>query len=460
MSTAAADAHGSSGHAAFSLIEHFNMDIMIVSSVILILAYAFIISEKVNRAVVALIGAGLMIFFGVLTQDSAIQGIDFNTLALLTGMMVVVSVTSKSGVFEYVAIWTAKAVKGNPRKLLAALAVVTAVFSALLDNVTTVLLVVPVTLSLVSKLNVRAYPFLFSQIFASNTGGTATLIGDPPNIMIGSALNLSFMDFIVNTAPVAIVVTIVNLFIFDLIWGRKMKASDEAVADIMQLNPAEALKDIPLMNKSLSVLALIILGFVVGHPFGFQPGTVALFGAALLLLIDNIGYNAEDQAHRVNGALSKVEWETIFFFMGLFIIVWGVETAGVLEMLASKLLGLTEGSENPHYVMAMLVLWSSAIFSGIIDNIPFVATMIPLLESITPAMGGLENMMPIWWALAIGACFGGNGSLIGASANIIVASFAQRAGHHMTFLGFMKLAFPLMLSSIAIASVYITFMYF
>lgn len=462
MSPAETEAHGLSSHAAFNAIEALHWNPMIVSSVILILAYAFIISEKINRAIVALLGAGLMIFLGILTQEKAIEGIDFNTLALLTGMMVVVSIASKSGVFEYVAIWTAKTVKGNPRLLLAALSIVTAVFSALLDNVTTVLLVVPVTLSLVSKLNVRAYPFLFSQIFASNTGGTATLIGDPPNIMIGSALNLGFMDFIYNTAPIAIVVTVINLVIFDLIWGRKMKASDEAIAAIQALNPTEALKDTGLMKKSLGVLGLIILGFVVGHPFGYQPGTVALFGAALLLLVDNISYHAEDQAHRVNSSLSKVEWETIFFFMGLFILVYGVEEAGVLEKLGGWLLGLTDGYplEERQYLTTMLVLWSSAVFSGIIDNIPFVATMIPLLKSITVTMGGEEAMMPIWWALAIGACLGGNGSLIGASANIIVASFAQRAGHHMTFLGFMKLAFPMMLFSVLISTVFITFMFF
>jgi len=430
--------------------------VIIVSTTILILAYAFIISERINRAVVALIGAGLMIFLGVMNQHIAVQGVDFNTIFLLIGMMAIVGITKKSGVFQYVAIYTAKMVKGNPRSLLFGLAIITAVFSALLDNVTTVMLIVPITLLLTDQLKLNPYPFLFSQIFASNVGGMATLIGDPPNILIGSAVGFSFMDFVYNTAPAAIIIMAFILIFFDLIWGRKFNVNMRLRARIMSYEPKEALTDVGLLVKSLFVMALVIFGFVYGHGHGIEPGTVALTGAAFLMLLEIYKHNAEEQTHKVHQALGEVEWETIFFFIGLFMLVYGVEQAGLLSMLGQMLLDYTQGDIA---FTSILVLWSSAVFSAIVDNIPFVATMIPLIQSMETELGGHDAILPIWWALSLGACLGGNGSLVGASANVMVASFAERAGHRISFLKFMKLGFPLMLATIAIAHVYVEYVY-
>lgn len=435
----------------------FGLDPMIVATGVLVVAYAFIISERINRAIIALLGAGLMIFLGILNQEAAIEGIDFNTIFLLIGMMVIVNVSRRSGMFQYVAIFAAKAVKGNPRMLLVVLSLITAVFSALLDNVTTVLLVVPVTLLLTEQLKVPAYPFLFAQIFAANVGGMSTLIGDPPNILIGSAVGLSFMDFVYNVGPPSVIIMVFLLALFDFIWGRKFNAAADAREIVMSYEPKEALEDVELLWKSLFVLALVILTFVFGHDHGLEPGTIALTGAALLLLLDNYKFKPEEQSHRVHEAFKLVEWETIFFFLGLFMLVYGVEKAGLLQLLGQYLLELTN-NEIPK--AGMIILWSSAVLSAIVDNIPFVATMIPLIQSTAPAFGGDEAIMPLWWALSLGACLGGNGSIIGASANVMVASFAERAGQRISFLKFMAMGFPLMLATVAIAAVYAHFVFF
>lgn len=445
-----------SGGEAFIPEVIFGMDALIVSTVILVISYAIIISEKINRAVIALVGAGMMVMTGVLNQSAAVRGVDFNTIALLVGMMTIVGITQKSGVFQYIAILTAKLVKGNPRQLMAALAVITAVLSALLDNVTTVLLIVPITLLLVDQLKLPAFPFLFTQIFASNIGGMATLIGDPPNILIGSAVGLSFMDFVYNVGPPAFIIMVVMMVLFDIIWGRKMDASEKARARIMAYDENEALTDRPLLIKSGVALSLALFGFIVGHQHGYEPGTVALLSAAFLLLLDGWAHSPEDQSKKVHKALNTVEWETIFFFIGLFIIVYGVERAGLLEMMAAKFLTFTEGNIP---LTGMLILWSSAILSAIVDNIPFVATMIPMIEAMGPELGGDEALMPLWWCLSLGACLGGNGSLVGASANLIVAGFAERAGQRISFMGFMKLGFPLMILTICMASVYAWFVF-
>lgn len=454
------------GHEAVKHVGHgvhhapevvFGWDGMWVSSIILCIAYMFIISEKINRAVVALLGAGALVILGVLNQSMAVDGIDFNTIFLLVGMMIIVGIMKETGVFQYVAIYAAKAVKGNPRALLAVLSVITAVFSALLDNVTTVMLVVPITLLLTEQLKLKPYIFLVAQIFASNIGGMATLIGDPPNILIGSALGFSFMDFVYNTGPASVIIMIVMLVFFDLVWGRKLETTDKARSHLLNYKPEEALTDRPLLYKSLFVLAVVIFGFVVGHGQGIEPGTTALTGAALLMLLQIYKFKAEEQTHKVHSALLTVEWETIFFFMGLFMLVYGVEHTGVLALLGEKLLAVTGGDIA---TTGIVILWSSAILSAIIDNIPFVATMIPLLESTTESFGGPEAMEPLWWCLALGACLGGNGSIIAASANVMVASYAERAGHRIAFMQFLKLAFPMMLATIAIAHVYVWFVYF
>jgi len=434
----------------------FGWDPLWVSSILFVATYAVIVSEKVNRAIISLLGAGLMIMLGVLNQETAISGIDFNTLGLLIGMMVIVAITKRSGVFQFIAVWSAKQVKASPWGILLMLSLVTAVFSAILDNVTTVLLIAPVTLLICHELDLAPYPFLFAEIFASNIGGTATLIGDPPNIMIGSAVGLTFNDFLFNLGPVVPVILLVTLGIIYVTWGRKLQATDIARQKIMHFREQDAITDTRLLKQSLLVLSLVIGGFIMAHPLHLEPATVAMFGAALLLLLSNLGNNAEKQSENVNQIFGKVEWVTIFFFVGLFIAVKGIEEAGLLEILADKALKLTGGDLT---LTAMTILWISAIASTLVDNIPFVATMIPLIKSMAPTFGGADNLMPLWWSLALGACLGGNGSLVGASANLIVAGFAERSGHRIRFLPFMAAAFPLMILSILIASIYIYLRY-
>jgi Na+/H+ antiporter NhaD/arsenite permease-like protein len=433
------------GHALFGL------DPLWVSTALLIVTYATIMTEKLNRAIVALVGAGLMISLGMLNQEQAVEGIDFNTLALLTGMMLIVAIARKSGIFQFVAIISAKAARASPAGILVMLGIVTAILSALLDNVTTVLLIAPVTLVICRELNVKAYPFLFAEIFASNIGGTATLIGDPPNIIIGSAAGLTFVDFVYALSPVVVVILLVNSVAIHLIWGRSMSATPEARARVMSLDHRDAITDHPLMIKSVAVIALVILGFVMAHSLQMEAGTIALFGAAILLLLVNIGKSTEDQHHHLIESFNEVEWITIFFFVGLFIVVAGVEHAGLLKIMADWLIGISGGDMHD---LGLAMLWVSAILSAIIDNIPFVATMIPVIQNMAPTFGGEEALLPLWWSLSLGACLGGNGTLIGASANLTVAGIGERAGVPFRFLEFAKVAFPLMLISIAISHVY------
>ena len=434
----------------------FGWDPLWVSSILFVATYIVIVSEKVNRAVVAGLGASLMVTLGILNQETAVSGIDFNTLGLLTGMMVIVAITRGSGVFQYVAIWSAKRVNASPWGILFMLSMVTAVFSAFLDNVTTVLLIAPVTLLIAHQLKIDPYPFLFAEIFASNIGGAATLIGDPPNIMIGSAAGLSFNDFLFNLAPITPLILAVTLAVIYLVWGRNMHASEQARERIMNFREREAITDTRLLKQSLFVIALVIVGFVLAHPLRLEPATIAMFGAALLLFLSNLQNDAEEQSEGVNKIFAGVEWITIFFFIGLFITVKGIEEAGVLRILADLVINYTGADIT---VTALVILWISAVASTIVDNIPFVATMIPLIKSMAPTFGGAENLMPLWWSLALGACLGGNGSLVGASANLIVAGFAERAGHRIQFLKFMLMAFPMMLLSIGIASVYVYLRY-
>ncbi len=398
-----------------------------------------------------------MILGGVLTQRAAFEGVDFNTLGLLTGMMVIVGIAKNSGVFQFLAIWSVKRVNADPWGMLVMLVVVTAVLSALLDNVTTVLLIVPVTLLMTGELKIDPFPYLFAEIFASNIGGTATLIGDPPNIMIGSAVGLSFNDFLFNLMPITLVILPLTLIPIYLIWGRGLHATPESRRKVLNYQERDAITDPRLLKQSLFVLALVLTGFVLGHDMGLQPATVAMSGAALLLILDNLPRDSEKQSDAVHRAFCEVEWITIFFFIGLFIVVYGVETTGLLEMLAHKVMELTGGDRA---VTAISILWVSAVASAVVDNIPFVATMIPLIESMEPTFGGADQLMPIWWSLALGACLGGNGSLVGASANLIVAGFAERSGQPIRFLRFMLMAFPLMLMSILVSTVYVYLRYF
>lgn len=442
-------------HAPVAASAIFGLSPLLVSLTVFVLTYAVIVTEKINRSVVALLGAGLMVFSGVLNQAEAFHGIDLNTISLLTGMMVIVAITQKSGVFQYVAVKAAKLVKADPWGLLVMLSLVTALFSALLDNVTTVLLIAPVTLLITDSLRINPYPYLFSVIFASNIGGTATLIGDPPNIMIGSAAKLTFNEFLFNLAPVATVVMALTFVPVYWLWGRRLTASAEDRRLVMAFNERESITDVRLLKQALFVIALVIAGFVMAHAIGQEPGTIAMFGAALLLLLRVYDKHAEEQSHAIHHTFGEVEWITIFFFVGLFVVVAGIEKAGALELLAHKIVDWTGGD---FAVTAYVVLWVSAILSAVVDNIPFVATMIPVIQNMSATFSP-EQIDTLWWSLALGACLGGNGSLVGASANLVVAGFAERAGQPIRFVPFMLLAFPLMLASIAVSSLYIWMRY-
>jgi Na+/H+ antiporter NhaD/arsenite permease-like protein len=415
---------------------------------IFLLTYAFIISEKIHRTIVAMSGGILMVLFGIVTQEMAIEHIDFNTLGLLIGMMILVTITAQTGVFKYMAIRAAKAAKGNPLRILVYLSAITAIASAFLDNVTTVLLMVPVTFSIARQLQVNPLPYLVSEIIASNVGGTATLIGDPPNIMIGSSVpELDFMAFLLNLAPIAALVMIFTIICLVLIYRKDLVSSPELQAKIMNLNERDEITDATLLKKSLYVLGLTILGFILHGVFHLESATIALTGAFLLLLLTG--------EHYLEDAMNKVEWNTIFFFIGLFVLVSGLVHTGVIALLAEKAIALTGGDALR---TSMLILWLSAIASAFIDNIPFVATMIPMIKEMGAL--GIHNLEPLWWSLALGACLGGNGTLIGASANVIVAGLAAKEGHHISFMGYLKIAFPLMIMSIILSHAYIYLRYF
>lgn len=412
-----------------------------------LLSYALIISEKLHRTIVAMCGAILMIFFGIIDQETALHHIDFNTLGLLIGMMIIVTVTAETGLFKFIAVWAAKKAGGRPMRILVSLAAITAVASALLDNVTTVLLIVPVTFMVTRKLNVNPIPYLLTEVFCSNIGGTATLIGDPPNIMLGSAVKeLTFMAFIVNLTPIIIVIAAVTIGILAFVYRKQLVTTDALRQEIMALDPGEELTDRPLLRKCLIVLTLTIAGFFLHQFVGVESSVIALAGAFLLLLLSG--------EHHMENALVKVEWTTIFFFIGLFVLVGGLVETHVISWLAERAVELTGGNVR---ASSMLILWLSAVASAFIDNIPFVATMIPLIQD----MGhmGMTNLEPLWWSLSLGACLGGNGTLIGASANVVVAGLAAKEGHPITFVRFMAIGFPLMILSIVISTVYIWLRY-
>ncbi|WP_018085356.1 SLC13 family permease [Desulfurispora thermophila] len=414
----------------------------IFATSVFLLVYAIIVSEKIHRTVIALVGAAVLILTKILTPEQATEAIDFNTIGLLIGMMMIVGITRQTGVFEYLAIKAAKQSGGHPLKIMAALALVTAVLSAFLDNVTTVLLIVPVTFAIAEKLRLSPLPFLIVEIIASNVGGTATLIGDPPNIMIGSATHLGFMDFIINLTPVIVVVYVLTVFFLKIIYRRQLVTAPELQAAIKEMDENEEIKDADLLKRCLLVLFLTIAGFALHQFIHLESSVIALSGASLLLLLSR-----QDPEH----ALHAVEWPVIFFFAGLFIIVGGLEHTGVIEKVARWSLDLTGGQMVP---TAMLILWVSALASAFVDNIPFVATMIPLIQDMG-RLGGIANLDLLWWALSLGACLGGNGTVIGASANVVVIGMAEKRGLHITFLGFMKVAFPLMLMSIVVCTAYL-----
>lgn len=430
---------------------------MLFPALLFVVAYGVIVTERLNRAVVAILAATLAVVLGFLAQPDAIAAIDFNTLALLIGTMIIVGITKKSGIFGYVAIRASQLMRASPAGILAALATVTALISAFLPNATTVLFIVPVTLVIATELSLPPYPFLFAEIFASNIGGTATLIGDPPNILIGSAAGLSFDDFLVALGPAVVAVFVVQTAALHFIWGRHLRAEPKFRANIMAMNAAAAIADRRLVPWSLAVIAGLVLALVFARPLNLEPGTLALFAAGLLLLADLAPRAAQAQSETVASAFQEVDWVTIFFFIGVFVLVGAVARAGLLDYLGARLVAFTRGDVRS---TALVLLWAGAILSALIDNIPFVITMIPMVKAIAPSLGGSAAVLPIWWALALGACLGGNGTLIGSAANLAVAGIAERSGVPMDVWRYNKLAFPLMLVSIVLCHIYVVWRFF
>jgi Na+/H+ antiporter NhaD/arsenite permease-like protein len=377
-----------------------------IALIIFLVTYAFIISEKINRAVIALLGAVIMVFAGILDVHQVFeQYIEWETITLLIGMMILVGITNQTGVFQFVAIRAAKAVKGDPMRILLVLSTLTALGSALLDNVTTVLLVVPVTIAITRILDINPVPFLMAEIIASNIGGTATLIGDPPNIMIGSANpHLTFNAFLIHLGPIALIILIVSLVMLYLMFRKQMHPNPERQAKLMEMNERKVIRDQRLMVKSLIILALTLIGFMLHAVIHVDAAVVAITGAILLMLFGL-------KEHDVEKALASIEWVTIFFFAGLFSLVGGLQEVGLIKKLAMLALDVTEGNIQS---ASLLILWGSGLASATIDNIPFVATMIPLIRDMAHGLGLAVDSAPIntlWWSLALGACLGGNGSL-------------------------------------------------
>ncbi len=450
-----------SAHAALVSQVIFGWNPAWTAAAILVASYALIVSERMNIAVIALAGASATVLLGVLDQEEALRGIDFNTIALLVGMMILVTLTARSGIFQYLAIRATRAARARPAGILILLQIVTAVISALLDNVTTVLLIAPVTLVICEQLEVDAFPYLVAEVFASNIGGTATLIGDPPNILIGSSAGLSFNDFLFNVAPGILLVQGATIFAFHMLYGRHLRTTPAAVRRVLRFKEREAITDTRLLVKSLVVLAAVVVGFMMARSLGLEVGTISIAGASALLVLHLVGQPPEKHGREVQETFNSVDWTTIFFFVGLFVIVHGVEVTGLLTMAAQGLMSATGGNR---YALVVAVLCGSALISSVVNNIPFVAAMIPMIKAIGLAPGspfgsGPEQLMPLWWALAFGACLGGNGTLIGASANLMVAGLAQRAGKPIGFVAFTKIGFPLMAGGVLIALAYMLLRY-
>ena len=429
----------------------------IFAAAVLLVSYALIVTEKVHRTVAALAGGALIVtlgpFIGLIDRARyptevhfMREAVDWNTIGLLLGMMIIVGILKDTGIFEFIAVKTAKLSRGDPWRIMLLFASTTALLSAFLDNVTTVLLIAPVTVSITLSLRLNPVPFLISEVLASNIGGTATLIGDPPNIIIGSGAGLSFNAFIFNLAPIVFVVFLASLLFLRYIFREHLSQKPENIAEVLAMDEWDQIKDPVLLKKSLAVLAFVIILFFLHSALHLEPSTVALLGAALLLILS---FEHPDKA------LHQVEWSVLLFFAGLFVIVKGVEEAGLIEGLAHMAVKLTGGN----LVVAMFViLWVSAVASGIIDNIPFTATMVPLVHSMSssPELAAQIAQVggnPLWWALALGACLGGNGTLIGASANVVVAGISERMGYPISFKEFLKYGAPVTFLSVLISGV-------
>ena len=417
------------------------MDVsQIVAVAVFVVVMITIMTEKLHRSLAAITGAMIVLALHVMPFDAAMEHIDFNTLGVLLGMMLFVSVVKLSGVFEFLAIKCARLAKGDPWKIMLLFVLLTAVLSAFLDNVTTVLLIGPMTLTVCKLLDVNPIPFFMTEILASNIGGTATLIGDPPNIMIGSAAGYSFFDFILYDAPAVAIILVAILGVFYALYGRKMNVDDEHKARIMELDEHAQIKNRRLLKQSVVMTALVVVGFMAHGALGLESCIIALGAAGIIMLIS--GESIEE-------ALSNVEWTTLSFFAGLFVIVGALAETGVIGMLANGLIDATGGNV---FITMLVLLIGSAVISSFLDNIPFVATMIPILLAMEST--GMD-VTPLWWAVSLGACLGGNGTLIGASANVVLSDISKKHGYEITFAKFFKTGFPIMLLTILIAGVYL-----
>ena len=433
-----------------SLMSLIQANAITVSATILIIAYFFIAIEKIPKVTIALVGASLTLLLGLLGQNAKVDGalnpsyfinyVDFNVIFLLVSMMIIVSIATRSGMFNWLANAMLKKTKGHPKIILFCLAIFTAVVSAFLDNVTTVILIMPVTFVIAEELDINPLPFLIVEILASNIGGTATLIGDPPNIIIGSAAGLSFMDFLQELTGIVTIILIAVISIMTFWFRKHLHATPEAMEKVVNMDNSKTIKDKPLMIRSLIILALVILGFVTHDATGIQTSVCAMAGASILLLFE-----------KPSDILNDVEWNTIFFFIGLFIIIGGFEKAGGIELMAKWLLDITHGSQS---IASMVILWGSGILSGIIDNIPYTATMTPMIQEIALTKGELFAT-PLWWCLSLGACLGGNMTIIGAAANVIVSETSAAHGHRIKFMEYLKYGVVAMIVSLTLSAVYI-----
>ena len=416
----------------------------VIAIVVFVVVIGLIMSEKIHRAAAALAGAVVLVITGVMNGQKALSYIDFNTIGVLVGMMILVAVIRQSGLFEYVAIKAAKMVHGDPWKIMIAFILITAALSGILDNVTTVLLVGPMTIAIAKMLEINPVPFLMTQILASNAGGTATLIGDPPNIMIGSAANLSFIDFLDNTGLAVALVLLFMIIIMRFEYKKQIEIEGLDTSKIMNLDPNKSITNKPLLIKGVTVIGLVIIGFIFHDKLGVESSVIALAAAALMLVIGGTS---------VENAIQDVEWTTIVFFMSLFVVVGGLTETGVIKQMAAVVIDKTAG----HPVMMMLVLlWASAILSSFLDNIPFVATLIPLVLALKADGMDVE---PLWWAISLGACLGGNGTMIGASANVVLSDISTKHGYPITFKSYMRVGMPFMLGSVFISMVFLLVKY-
>jgi Na+/H+ antiporter NhaD/arsenite permease-like protein len=423
-----------------------------IAVAVFVIAYVLIATEKINRVAVALGGAAIMLAVGATNAEHAFfsedAGIDWNVIFLLLGMMLIVGVLKRTGLFEYVAIWAAKKARGRPFPIMVILIVVTGVVSAALDNVTTVLLVAPVTLLVCDRLGVPPVPFLIAEVFASNIGGAGTLVGDPPNIIIASRSGLSFNDFLSVLAPFVLVVLVVLVLLCRIMFRRAFRYDAERAARVMALRERDAIRDRRLVVISLAVLGAVLVAFTLHTVLGLEPSVVALLGGLLLLALSRL--DATEVA-------KDVEWPTLVFFAGLFVMVGALVATGVIDTLARAATGAVQGKLWPATV---LLLWASAALSAIVDNIPYVATMSPIVDDLVKAFGGNDQAQVLWWALALGADLGGNATAVGASANVVVLGIAERAGHRISFWGFTKYGLIVTAISITLAVPYLWLRFF